>query len=162
MTEKNAQYFANIAIIIGVPIAVVSLMASGYGLYLNRDAINANREAIVAQTAYQMQLDGRSQMEKLFENPEIFSVMLERVPYEEIDDSLLVKAGPLVLSFFQYYSGVHFQQKVGNFPRDLWPSFSEEFCNFVQVPLVRGMWEKDFAEAKFNDEFKESVNACLG
>lgn len=161
MSDQGAQYWANIAVIFGVPIAVVSLIASGYGLFLNKDAIEANRQAIIAQTAYQMQVDGRTQVERLYENQELYRLMIERVPYEEIDQSSLERAGPIVLSFFQYYSAVHFQHNVGNFPSSLWPSFSEEFCNFVQVPLISGIWKKDFSKAKFNDDYKKSVNDCL-
>lgn len=161
MANRDSQFWANIAIIIGAPIAVASIIASVIALYFNKVAIDENRQAIVAQTAYQMQVDGRAQIEKLYENPQIYQAMIDGVLYENIDDRLLEKAGPLVLSFFQYYSAVHFQRKLGNFPDGLWPSFNEEFCNFVRIPIIEGIWENDFSDGSFNADFKTSITKCL-
>ena len=152
---------SDIAVILGVIFTLGLLWLSYLSLQQNASAIRENRDAIEAQTVYQIQADGRELVSSLSSDPELFEVFFNQLPVQGVDSEVISRSNPFLTEVMQYYSSVHFQHDAGNFPEDLWQGFRAEFCRFLSIPIVKRFWNDRVVNGAYSDIFVESGNDCI-
>ena len=159
MRERSEQ-LANWAVVAGAPLAALLLLLNYFALKQNAEAIDENREAIQAQTVYEIQKDARALQDKFLSDPRLYSALTERKTMSQLSDELRGSIDPMLTQVMQFYSSVHVQHLGGNFPKEMWDAFHREFCTFISIPFVSEHWNDRVVGGSYNQEFVQSGNNC--
>lgn len=158
--RERSQQLANWAVVASAPLAALLLLANYFALTQNAEAIDENREAIQAQTVYEIQKDARALQNKFLSDPRLYSALIERKSMSQLSDELRGSIDPILTQVMQFYSSVHVQHLGGHFPEEMWGAFYNEFCTFISIPFVNEHWNDRVINGSYNQEFIQSGNKC--